>query len=113
MLWDTCANRDVTVPQGFRPGVGVNANLGLRYTANDTLVPQLQLNARVEKREQGVNADVENSGAMLIYLSPGVSWNISRRLSAFAFVQVPLYQRVNGLQIEATQLGSIGMHYIF
>jgi len=42
-----------------------------------------------------------------------VNWNISRRFSAYAFVQVPIYQRVNGLQIEATQLASVGLHYIF
>jgi len=115
--WGYFAQATLQVPldshQGFKPGVGVNANLGLRYTASDKLVPQLQVNARVEKREQGVNADVENSGATLIYLSPGVSWNINRRLSAFAFVQVPLYQRVNGLQLEATQFASLGLHYHF
>jgi hypothetical protein len=99
--------------EDFKPGTGVNLNLGLRYTAGATFVPQLQINARVEKREQGAEADVENSGATLVYLSPGVTWNISRRFSAFAFVQVPLYQRVNGLQIEATQLASVGMHYHF
>jgi hypothetical protein len=97
----------------FRPGTGVNFNLGVRYTANETFVPQLQINARFEKRESGANADVDNSGASLIYLSPGVNWTITRRFSAYAFVQVPLYQRVNGLQIEATQTASVGMHYIF
>jgi hypothetical protein len=97
----------------FRPGTGVNMNLGLRYAANKTFVPQLQINARVEKRERGANADVENSGATLIYLSPGITWNVSRRFSAFAFAQAPLYQRVNGLQIEATQLASVGLHYHF
>jgi hypothetical protein len=97
----------------FRPGTGININLGVRYTASETIVPQLQVNARLEKRETGANADVDNSGASLVYLSPGLTWNISRRFSASAFLQVPLYQRVNGLQIEATQIGSIGMHYIF
>jgi hypothetical protein len=99
--------------EGFKPGISVNANFGLRYMANDTFVPQLQLNAHAEKREQGVNADVENSGATQLYLSPGVTWNISRRLSAFAFVQVPLYQRVDGLQLEATEFASLGVHYHF
>jgi hypothetical protein len=99
--------------EDFKPGTGVNLNLGLRYTAGTTFVPQLQINARVEKREQGAEADVENSGATLVYLSPGITWNLSRRFSAFAFVQVPLYQRVNGLQIEATQLASVGLHYHF
>jgi hypothetical protein len=97
----------------FKPGTGLNVNLGLRYTANETFVPQLQLNARAEKREQGANADVENSGATLVYLSPGVTWNLSRRFSAYAFVQAPIYQRVNGLQLEARWYGSLGMHYIF
>jgi hypothetical protein len=97
----------------FRPGTGVNLNLGIRYNASTTWVPQLQINARVEKREEGGQADIPDSGATLVYLSPGITWNISRRFSAFAFVQVPLYQRVNGLQIEATQLASLGLHYHF
>ena len=99
--------------EDFKPGTGLNLNLGLRYTASATFVPQLQINARVEKREQGAEADIQNSGATLVYLSPGVTWNISRRFSAYAFMQVPLYQRVNGLQIEATQLASVGLHYHF
>ena len=98
---------------GFKPGTGINVNFGLRYTASATFEPQLQLNARAEQREQGVNADVENSGATLVYLSPGVTWNPTRRLSVYAFVQAPIYQRVNGLQLEATRFASIGLHYHF
>jgi hypothetical protein len=97
--------------EAFRPGTGLNLNLGLRYMANTAFVPQLQINARVEKRERGANADVDNSGATLVYLSPGLTWNVSRRFSVYAFVQAPLYQHVNGLQIESTQLASIGLHY--
>ncbi len=96
---------------GFRPGTGININVGVRYTANSTIVPQLQINARVEKRELGPNADIENSGASLIYLSPGITWNPTHRLSMFVFFQAPLYQRVNGLQLEATEFVSAGMHY--
>jgi hypothetical protein len=99
--------------EDFKPGTGLNVNFGVRYMANATIQPQLQINGRFEKRESGANGDVENSGASLLYLSPGVNWNISRRFSAYAFVQVPIYQRVNGLQIEATQLASVGLHYIF
>jgi hypothetical protein len=98
---------------GFKPGTGLNINFGLRYTASATFEPQLQLNARVEQREQGANADVENSGATLVYLSPGVTWNPTRRLSVYAFVQAPIYQRVNGLQLEATKFASVGVHYHF
>jgi len=97
----------------FKPGAGINMNFGVRYIGFGAIQPQLQLNARIEKRESGANADVENSGATLVYLSPGITWKISSRFSAYAFVQVPLYQRVNGLQLEATQLASVGLHYHF
>jgi hypothetical protein len=97
----------------FRPGAGVNLNFGVRYTGFGAIEPQLQINARVEKRERGLNADVENSGATLVYLSPGINWKVSPRFSAYAFVQAPVYQRVNGLQLEATQLVSVGLHYRF
>ena len=89
--------------------------VGLRYTAPlpAGLVPQLQLNARIEQRESGVNADVDNSGASLFHLSPGVGFQLSTHVAGFAFVQLPVYQRVNGLQLEARVLGSVGFHYRF
>jgi hypothetical protein len=99
--------------EGFKPGTGVNVNVGLRYTASSTFVPQLQINTRVERRESGINADVPNSGASLVYLSPGFTWTPARGVSLSAFVQAPLYQRVNGLQLEATEFFSIGLHYHF
>jgi hypothetical protein len=106
-------SQPLTSREGFRPGTGANLNVGVRYSASATFQPQLQVNARIEKRESGPNADVDNSGATLVYLSPGFNWNVSRRFSAYAFVQAPLYQRVNGLQIEARWLASVGLHYVF
>lgn len=93
--------------------VAAFVNIEIRYAANSTFIPQLQINARSEGRESGNNADIENSGATLIYLTPGFTVNFSRRLAAFAFIQTPLYQHVNGLQIEPRYLSSLGMHYIF
>lgn len=73
----------------------------------------LQVNARAERREQGLNGDIENRGATLMYLRPGMTFKLSRKISAYGFFQVPLYQRVNGLQIEATQFVSVGLDYHF
>ena len=100
---------------GFRPGAGANVTVGLRYTgaAAGGLVPQLQLNARVEGRESGVNADVADSGAALVYLSPGLGFPIAGRVDGFAFVQLPVYQRVNGLQLEPRVFGSVGFRFRF
>ena len=47
-----------------------------------------------------MNADVENSGATLVYLSPGVNLQLAPTAHAYQYLQVPVYQRVNGYQLE-------------
>lgn len=115
--WDYFAQgmlqQSISSKDEFKPGTGVNISVGTRYVANAKFVPQLQINVRAEKRESGNNADIPNSGATLSYFSPGFTWNINRRFAAFAFVQAPIYQHVNGLQIEPRYSISAGLHYIF
>jgi hypothetical protein len=98
---------------GFKPGDGVNANVGVRYTGIRGVTPHLQFNVRAEGREAGVNADVDNSGATLVYLSPGITFTLSPALQVYAFAQVPVAQRVNGLQIEPRSSVSLGLHWTF
>ena len=115
--WDYFAQGFVQQPlnsrDGFRPGTGLNVNVGIRYVALKAITPQLQINVRAEKRESGDEADIENSGATLAYLSPGVTANLTHHVRAYGFVQVPLYQRVNGLQVEPRYTASLGLHYAF
>lgn len=101
----------VAAKDEFKPGMGANVSAGVRYVSGGIVVPQLQLNARIERRESGDNADVANSGATLVYLSPGATINLSDQFKLYGFVQVPVYQRVNGLQIEPRSSLSIGLHY--
>ncbi len=96
---------------GFKPGDGVNVNFGVRYGGFSRLTPHLQVNLRAEKRESGPNADVDNSGATLAYLSPGLTFRATPTLQLFAFAQVPLAQRVNGLQIEPRSSLSVGLRW--
>ncbi len=98
---------------GFKPGDGLNANVGVRYSGFRGVTPHLQLNVRAEGRESGVNADVDNSGATLVYLSPGLTFNLSPRFQVYVFGQVPVAQRVTGLQIEPRWSASLGMHWTF
>jgi hypothetical protein len=98
---------------GFKPGDGVNANLGIRYTGQAGFTPHLQVNLRAEGREAGINADVDNSGATLVYLSPGVTFQVGQGIQLYAFAQVPVAQRVTGLQIEPRFSVSLGLHWSF
>lgn len=97
----------------FKPGIGANLTAGVRYVAWGAFVPHLQINVRTEKRESGENADIPNSGATLAYLSPGATVALSEKLKAYAFLQAPIYQRVNGLQLEPKYSVSVGLHYAY
>jgi hypothetical protein len=103
----------VSHQSGFRPGDGINANLGVRYAGWKSVTPALQVNVRAEKPETGPEADTPNSGATLAYLSPGVTVHLSNQLHLYAFVQIPVYQHVTGYQIEPRFLASVGVHYNF
>ena len=98
---------------GFRPGNALNLSAGARYTGFDVLTPQLQLNLRAEEPETGANADTANSGATLAYLSPGLTASLSSSFQLFAFLQIPVYQRVSGYQLEPRYLLSVGLNYRF
>ena len=95
----------------FRPGTGLNVSVGARYMSFEGVTPQIQLNMRAERRESGLNADIENSGATLVYLSPGVTVKLTPNSSAYGFLQLPIYQRVSGLQIESRYSVSFGMRF--
>ena len=113
--WDYFAEAIVQQPlntrEGFKPGTGLNISLGARYMSFESVRPQVQLNMRTEGRESGENADIPNSGATLVYLSPGVNVKLSPGMAAYAYFQVPIYQRVNGLQLEPRYSVSIGIRF--
>ena len=115
--WDYFAQASLQIAlnthKEFRPGNGLNASAGVRYMGFESFIPQLQLNTRIEKRESGAQADIANSGATLLYISPGITVPVNKQMQAFGFLQVPLYQRVNGYQIEPNVLLSAGLRYSF
>lgn len=95
----------------FRPSTQITGNLGLRWLARSWLIPQAQLNLKWENREQGAEADIENSGSTAVYVSPGVTVKPAKRLSAFGFVQIPVYQYYSGYQLAPRYLLSVGLRY--
>jgi len=115
--WDWFAQGLLQVPvaheRAFRPGAGLNLSAGVRWHGLGALVPQAQLNARREQRESGEDADQPNSGSTLVYFSPGATWNVNPQASVYLFGQVPVHQRVNGLQIEPNWSASAGVHFKF
>ena len=97
--------------EDFRPGNGINLNFGVQYVSFESWTPRLQINTRIEGRDAGAQSDVPNSGATLVYLSPGGTFHLTHNAHAYAFVQVPIYQRVNGFQIEPRYTLSLGVRF--
>ena len=103
----------VAFDRAFKPGLGANLTAGVRWHGLGAVVPQMQFNSRLEKRETGSEADTPNSGATLVYFSPGATFDLSEKASVYLFGQLPVYQRVNGMQLEPKWSLSAGVHAAF
>ncbi|MEZ0223431.1 MAG: hypothetical protein ACAH83_02670 [Alphaproteobacteria bacterium] len=97
----------------FRPGTVVNVNAGIQYLGIPKVTPQFQLNAKFEGRDKGAEADTPNSGSTVVYASPGLTLKIAPRTQLYSFVQAPLYQDYNGLQLAPRVTASAGLVYSF
>ena len=97
----------------YKPGDALNLNLGVRYMGFDAITPQLQMNVRFVKHDIGAQADTISTGGTLAYLSPGATVRVSKELKFYGFVQLPIYQEVNGVQLSPRWTASIGANYAF
>ena len=109
VLWQKPLAQD----QGFAEGQKVTGTLGLRYAVSQIFVPQLQVNVQNRWRDEGINADIPNSGGQLVNLSPGLFINVREDTSIYGFVQIPVYQRVGGLELVPDYTASLGVKHRF
>ena len=86
---------------GYKPGKRFTADTGVRYELTDGVGLMLQVNALHRGRDRGREAEPADSGGNFLFISPGVSYAVAARTQLYAFVQKPLYQYVNGVQITA------------
>ena len=71
------------------------------------------MNYLAKGRDSGENAEPEDSGQRMLYASPGITYNVGPRAQLYAFVQVPLYQSVNGVQLVADWSAAAGVSWKF
>ncbi|QJR16013.1 transporter [Usitatibacter palustris] len=98
---------------GFKPGAQLVLDGGVRYAMTGDFAAMLQLNYQAKARDKGVEAEPEDSGQRQVFLTPGVSWAIGRAVQLYAYVQVPLYQSVNGVQLTADWSAMAGVSWRF
>ena len=84
---------------GFRPGVRYHLNGGWNYPVHDKVGVILQADVTYKTRDRGANAEPEDSGLTTLSLSPGLSLTVTPGTRLYTFVQLPVYQHVNGVQL--------------
>jgi hypothetical protein len=85
----------------YRPGNRFTLDAGVRYEVTPAFALLLQLNALWRGRDSGQQADAEDSGGRYLFVSPGVSFQVTHSVQLFGIVQLPIYQYVNGVQLTA------------
>ena len=97
----------------YKPGHSLNVNFGVRYQGFESITPQLQINTRFISKDNlgdgtGAFTIDDNTGGRIAYLSPGVTVPVGDKVKLFAFVQLPIYQHLNGYQLAPKYTASLG-----
>ncbi len=97
----------------YRPGNISTMSFGLRYEANPTVVPQIQINISRKSADQGALADTADTAGTVAYLSPGISVNVMKNVDVYGFVQRSIYSHLEGYQVFPRWTASAGVSYAF
>lgn len=109
VLWQRAA----AVRDSYRPGDQWSADIGYRFSFNERVSATLQLNAQLRERDEGSNAEPEDTGSRFLHLSPGLVYAFSPGVQVYAFAQFPLYAHVNGVQLTASRNMAMGLSWRF
>lgn len=97
----------------YRPGNLVTVSFGARYEANPDIVPQLQVNITRKSHDQGALADRADSAGTVAYLSPGATLNVGYDTHVYAFLQLPVYRKLEGYQLSPKWTATVGVTHAF
>lgn len=95
--------------EDYMPGARLSLDVGYRYEATDRVGLMIQLNALYRGRDRGPQAEPEDTGGKFLFVSPGVGYAIAKGTQIYGFVQLPLYQYVNGVQLTADWSAVVGI----
>jgi hypothetical protein len=93
----------------FRPGARLEASVGWSHAYSEGLGAVLQLNFRHRGHDSGDQSEPGNSGSTTIDLSPGVTFGVGHDATLYAYVQLPLYQKMTGIQLVPRHSLAVGI----
>lgn len=108
-LWQQPLNKR----ENYEPGHRITADLGYRYELNTKVGLLTQINTVLVERDRGAEAEPASSGGKFVYFSPGATFAVTQNAQLYGFVQLPMYQYVNGVQLTADYAMAAGVSVRF
>jgi hypothetical protein len=87
--------------EDYEPGDRAGVDVGVNWAWTSTVALLLQVNALWKDRDSGSEAEPDDTGGTFVHLSPGASVALGDKTQLYGFVQLPIYQNVNGVQLVA------------
>jgi hypothetical protein len=89
--------------EDYRQGKELLANGGVIYPILNRLGVIAQINARFRgKDDVGDTEEIRgHTGGSFVFASPGLRVSLPKGLAVYGIIQIPVYQRVNGIQLTA------------
>jgi len=97
----------------YRPGQRFDLAIGTAHQYASGWSTALQVNVAFRGRDSGAQAEPDVSGATTVQISPGVNVDLDGKTHLYGFVQVPVYQHVNGIQLVSRWSLLVGVNTLF
>jgi hypothetical protein len=94
--------------EDFKPGRRVELSAGWSHAYAHDLGTVLQINLRQRARDRGEQSEPGNSGSTTLDISPGITMGAGPASTLYAYVQLPLYRKVNGIQLVPRSALALG-----
>jgi len=98
---------------GYEFGEASILSGGLGYIANDKVTLSGQVNFRHTPHDQFKDIGVASTGGTWVYFTPGIRVQASDSLGLYTFVQIPIYQYVNEVNLVPRYALALGASYRF
>lgn len=86
---------------------------GMIYALSTIVKISAQINARISGRDEFIGTPVPSTGGEFVNFTPGVSLAATDNLSFYTHVQIPIYQRVNEVNLVPNYGLLFGVSYGF
>lgn len=96
---------------GYKFGNEFISNIGLGYRTDSFVDFTLTFKYRNLGRDEFVDSEIPNTGGDWYYLSPGINFKLSDKLTVRTNGKLPVYRNLNGTQLTTTYKASVSLHY--